>query len=109
MFPETRLLPAFLSFSSSDRIKKRNEQLLQMLPKYHPWHLFSSMWRGRHRKGWGEWVLAAPRSQEHSQGPVTEPLPLEMKLAAHRHVPKMEEAINMAQTAPHGERIESYY
>lgn len=54
-------------------------------------------------------MLAAPRSQEHSQGPVTEPLPLETKLAAHRHVPKMEEAINMAQTAPHGERIESYY
>lgn len=53
MFPETRLLPAFLSFSSSDRIKKRNEQLLQMLPKHHPWHLFSSNVAGEASQGVG--------------------------------------------------------
>lgn len=88
MFPETRLLPGFLSFSSSNSIKRRNEQLLQMLPKHHPWHLFSSMWRGRHRKRWGEWVLAAPRSQEHSQGLVTEPAALGNKPGSPQACPK---------------------
>lgn len=44
MLPETQLLPASLSFPLSDRIRKENEQLLQMLGNNTPgtssgkWH-----------------------------------------------------------------------
>lgn len=73
MLPETQLLPASLSFPLSERIRKENEQLLQMLGNNTP----GTSSGKRHAAGAqlqkGEMDTGCSGNQKQSQGLVSQP------------------------------------
>lgn len=97
MLLETQLLPASLSFSLSDTIKKENEQLLQMLGNNTPGTSSVKQHAESAQLEKGKMDAGCSGSHEHSKA-WCHSLPLGMKPTAHRNVPKMEEAITMAHS-----------
>lgn len=71
MLPETQLLPASLSFSLSDTIKKENEQLLQMLGNNTPGASSAQQHAGGAQLEKGEMDASCSGNHKHSQSLVS--------------------------------------
>lgn len=111
MLPETQLLPASLSFPLSDRIRKENEQLLQMLGNNTPGTSSGKQHAAgaQSEKGEMDTGCSGNQKQKQSQGLVSQPA-LGDTAGSPRECPKDGGGYYRGSPRLHGMgREESYY